>query len=67
MLGLREMRMSVGLTQAEVAQKIFIPQSYYSRIERGQIGESLPVPTAKKIAAVLGFNWTRFYEDEVTL
>lgn len=24
------------------------------------------VETAKKIAAVLGFDWTRFYEDEET-
>lgn len=34
----------------------------YSKIERGEKNPSVDV--AKKIAAVLGFDWTHFYEDQ---
>lgn len=34
-------------------------------ISKIELGERRPsVEVAKKIAAVLGFDWTRFYEDE---
>jgi len=33
-----------------------------TEIENGNANPSVKV--AKKIAAVLGFDWTRFYEDE---
>ena len=61
---LKVIRLGHMKTQADISQGAYIPQSYYSRIERGEVGESLPVPTAKRIAAVLGFHWTRFYEEE---
>ncbi|QOR34413.1 helix-turn-helix transcriptional regulator [Clostridium sp. 'deep sea'] len=48
-----------GLTQQEVAKKVGISQNFYSCIETG--GRNPGVNTAKKIAAVLGFNWTLFY------
>lgn len=51
--------------QNEIASLVGVSQGYYSDIENGR---KTPRPaTAKKIAAVLGFNWTRFYEDEVSL
>ena len=34
----------------------------YSFIELGERRPSVEV--AKKIASVMGFNWTRFYEDD---
>ena len=49
-----------GLSQARLAEKAEISQSFLAEIERGKKRPSVPV--AKKIAAVLGFDWTRFYE-----
>lgn len=49
-----------GLTQVEVAEKVGISQPSLCDIERGVMS---PRPdTAKKIAEVLDFNWTRFFE-----
>ena len=47
-------------SQAEVAKSAGITQAFYCEIERGKKRPSVSV--AKKIAAVLGFDWTRFYE-----
>lgn len=48
-------------TQLEIAQEAGISQNFYSWIEKGK---RTPSPhTAQAIAAVLGFDWTRFYED----
>lgn len=50
------------MTQGAVANAIGIAQPSYYEFEKGI---STPKPeNAKKIAAVLGFEWTRFYEDE---
>lgn len=57
-----EIRKRKNLTMAEVAARSNISESYYSLIENGN--RNVPVHTAKKIAKVLGFNWTKFYEDE---
>ena len=46
----------------EVAKEIGIPQSTYFSIETEARTPS--VPMAKRIAAVLGFEWTRFFEDD---
>lgn len=47
-------------TQQEVASLSGISQNYYSWIESGK---RTPRPEiAKKMAAVLGFDWTKFYE-----
>ena len=51
-----------GRTQAQIAKAAGITQQMYSFIELGVRRPSVEV--AKKIAAVLGFDWTRFYEDE---
>jgi len=57
---LREIR--ADKSQEYVAKVVGISQQMYSWIERGERTPSVEV--AKKIAAVLGFDWTRFYEDE---
>lgn len=47
-------------SQASVAKDAGVTQQYYSLVESGKRSPS--VPTAKKIAATLGFDWTRFFE-----
>ncbi len=47
-------------TQAAVAQEIGIAQSTYASIEIGIRKPS--VAMAKRIAEVMGFSWTRFFE-----
>lgn len=54
-------RKSKDLTQADVAKLAGITQPALCNIEQG-IG--LRPATAKKIAAVLGVDWTRFYDDD---
>lgn len=58
-----EYRTKKGLTQEETATKCGISRQYYSFIESGE--RNCPVKTAKKIAEVLGFPWTKFF-DEMT-
>ena len=48
-------------SQYKVAEEIGIPQSTYASIEVGSRKPS--VAMAKRIASVLGFPWTRFFED----
>lgn len=57
---LEEIRVSRGMSQKDVAEAANISQPTYSNIEKGKRGIS--VETARRIAAVLGFEWTRFYE-----
>jgi putative transcriptional regulator len=51
-----------GRAQAQIAEAAGITQQMYSAIELGERRPSVEV--AKKIAVVLGFDWTRFFEDE---
>lgn len=55
-----KLRQNSGMSTYKAAQKAGISQSYYSKIELGW--RNVPVPTAKKISAALGFDWKRFYE-----
>lgn len=56
-----ELRKCSGMTQAQIANATGISKPSYCRIETGK---STPRPaTAKRIASVLGFDWTRFYQD----
>jgi len=50
------------LSQEEVSCAVEIAQASYSNIENGKREPSVPV--AKRIAAALGFDWTRFYDEE---
>ena len=59
---LREFREGKKMSQEEVGQATGLKQSSYSMIEIGERNPS--VEAAKKIAAVLEFDWTKFYEDE---
>ena len=60
---LHKVRKERGLSQHEVSEQVGISQQYYSTIESGKRGQSLPTPTAKRIASVLGFDWTQFYNE----
>ena len=51
-----------GLSQKYVAERVGIKQPTYSNIENGNRRPSVEV--AKQIADVLGFEWTRFFEDK---
>ena len=57
-------RKEKGLSQVQVSEAVGISPPSYCNIENGERG--IAVETAKKIANVLGFDWTRFYEDEET-
>lgn len=56
-----ELRKQKNMTQAEVAEQADIARTTYSMIETGE--RNATVDNAKKIASVLGFNWTIFFED----
>ena len=58
---LKEARQARRLTTYEVAEKTQISQTHYSDIENGKRNPS--VRMAKKIAAVLLFDWTVFFRD----
>ncbi|WP_019123897.1 helix-turn-helix transcriptional regulator [Brevibacillus massiliensis] len=53
------------MSQEEVAYKAGITRQYYGMIESGARKPSVEV--AKKIANILGFNWTLFFENECNL
>jgi len=59
---LKEIRKEKALTEAAVSARAGITQQHYNFIENGKRRPSVAV--AKKIAAVLGFDWTRFYETD---
>jgi len=50
------------LTQQQLAELVGVDRTLISKIESGAVTPS--VTTAKKIAAVLGFDWVRFFEDD---
>ena len=59
---LKELRTkSSYMTQKELAARVGISRTMITEIENGKANPSVDV--AKKIAAVLGFDWIRFYED----
>ncbi|MCL2076865.1 MAG: helix-turn-helix domain-containing protein [Oscillospiraceae bacterium] len=60
---LRQKRQEKGITQEKIALFVGIARAYYTNIEKGSRNPS--VETAKKIAEVLDFDWTRFFEDMV--
>lgn len=54
-------RAKKGLSQNQVANQIEVSQQMYNYIENGKRNPSPKL--AKKIADVLNFSWTKFYED----
>ncbi len=59
---LKKIRQEKAVTQEFVAHRTGIARTHYTHIENGNRCPSVEV--AKRIAAVLDFNWTRFFEDE---
>lgn len=59
---MKRARAEKNLTMRQVAEAAEISESFCSMIENGDRRPS--VETAKKIAAVLGFSWTLFFEEE---
>lgn len=59
---LKEIRQSHNMTHMSVAVNAQIDRSTYTNIENG--GRCPSVSTAKAIASVLGFDWTKFFEKE---
>jgi len=60
---LKELRQrSNNLTQEQLAKMVGISRTMITEIENGKANPSVEV--AKKIAAVLGFDWVKFFEDE---
>ena len=59
---LKELRSeSRNMTQEQLAKMVGISRTMITEIENGNANPSVKV--AKKIAAVLDFNWTKFYEE----
>ncbi|WP_298032122.1 helix-turn-helix transcriptional regulator [uncultured Dysosmobacter sp.] len=58
---LEKIRLERGISQKAVADAAGISQPTYCNIEKGKRGVS--VETAKRIAAELGFEWTRFFDE----
>lgn len=58
---LRDCRRKSNKTLRDISEGAGISIQAYSYIETGERNPT--VETAKKIAAVLGFDWTKFFED----
>lgn len=59
---LKDKRMSKKLTQEELAVLCGVKRTTITEIENGNSRPS--VETAKAIAKVLGFKWTKFFDDK---
>ncbi len=59
---IRPLRKSAELSQEEVAKLVGVNRATITKIENGKLLPS--VSLAKRIGSALGFDWTRFYEDE---
>ncbi|MDW8515852.1 helix-turn-helix transcriptional regulator [Priestia flexa] len=58
---LESIRLEKDLTHDQVAVLANIDRSYYTKIENGLTPS---VKVSKKIAQVLGFSWTIFFEEK---
>lgn len=59
---LRKRRATLNMTQYYVASHSGIQRAYYTAIENGDRRPSVDV--AKRIALVLNFDWTIFFDDK---
>lgn len=59
---MKKNRMTKNLTQKELADLCNIKRTTVTEIENGKSRPSVEV--AKSIANVLGFDWTKFYEEK---
>ena len=63
---MKEKRKELGLTQVQLSAKanVSIRSIFLSSISHAEMGVRTPrVPIAKRLAAVLGEDWTKFYEE----
>ena len=60
-MDLKAIRKRAGLRQTDLAQAASISQSLVVKIELGERKPSVKV--AKRIAAVLDFDWTDFFKE----
>ena len=60
---LKKLRLEAGLTQSELSNKLGCTMQYYNMIENGKKIPS--VQLSKKIASILGTDWTIFFNIEV--
>ncbi len=56
-----DLRKSKGMKAVEMARQINVSRSRYCNIEKGR-GKPT-IAQAKRLANILGFDWTRFYDD----
>ena len=59
---LKAIRKQKGFTQEKLSQQVKITQPSYCNIETGKRRPSPEV--AQKIASILNFKWTRFFEED---
>lgn len=59
---LKNERDKMGVSQKYVSANAGIAQPYYHQIENGERRPSVAV--AKRIAATLGIDWTRFFDEK---
>jgi putative transcriptional regulator len=59
---MKKLRREHNMTQEQLARKVGMSRTMITEIENGNANPS--VAKAKKIAAVLGFNWVKFFEDD---
>lgn len=59
---LKELRLQQQLTQKDMAEQAGISRAYYSQIESQNRRPSPEV--AQRIAHILDFSWTSFYEED---
>lgn len=58
---IKELRKTIGITQAELAQLIGVNRATISKYESGTI--EMPVSQAKKLAPVFKVRWYEMYID----
>ena len=59
---MKKLRREHNMTQEQLAKAVGVSRTTITEIENGNANPS--VAKAKKIAAVLGFNWVKFFEDD---
>lgn len=62
MMWLKDLREKSEMTQDAVAERCGLSRSAYGNIENGKRRPSVAV--AKALGEVLGFDWTRFYDNQ---
>lgn len=62
MINLKEERMKKELSQSQLAEQCGVFRTNISNIEHGVTKPSIKL--AKKIAKILGFDWTEFFDED---